>query len=69
MGALHGLAAETGWDPATADLLVGRSAGAVVGALTLAGARPWDALRRPAVSARIEDLKDLDGEDRSALNV
>jgi NTE family protein len=44
MGALHGLATETGWDPATADLLVGTSAGAVVGALTLAGARPWDAL-------------------------
>ena len=44
LGALHGLAAETGWDPATADLLVGTSAGAVVGALTLAGARPWDAL-------------------------
>jgi NTE family protein len=44
MGALHGLATETGWDPATADLLVGTSAGAVVGALTVAGVRPWDAL-------------------------
>jgi NTE family protein len=44
MGALHGLAVETGWDPATADLVAGTSAGAVVGALTLAGARPWDAL-------------------------
>lgn len=44
MGALHGLATETGWDPATADLVVGTSAGAVVGALTVAGARPWDAL-------------------------
>jgi NTE family protein len=44
MGALHGLAAETGWDPGSADLVVGTSAGAVVAALTLAGARPWDAL-------------------------
>lgn len=44
MGALHGLATETGWDPATADLVAGTSAGAVVAALTLAGARPWDAL-------------------------
>jgi NTE family protein len=44
MGALYGLAAETGWDPASADLLVGTSAGAVVGGLTLAGVRPWDAL-------------------------
>jgi len=44
MGALHGLAAEIGWDPGSADLVVGTSAGAVVAALTLAGARPWDAL-------------------------
>jgi len=44
MGALHGIVAETGWDPATADLLVGTSAGAVVAALTAAGARPWDVL-------------------------
>jgi NTE family protein len=44
MGALHGLTAETGWDPATADVLVGTSAGAVVAALTAAGAKPWEAL-------------------------
>src|SRR2546423_12747611 len=44
MGALHGLTVETGWDPATADLVVGTSAGAAVAALTLAGARPWEAL-------------------------
>jgi len=44
MGAMHGLAAETGWDPGAADLVVGTSAGAVVAALTVAGARPWDAL-------------------------
>jgi NTE family protein len=44
MGALHGLVAETGWDPATADLLVGTSAGAVVAALITAGARPWNVL-------------------------
>ena len=39
-GALHGLATETGRDPAAADLLVGTSAGAVVAALTMAGALP-----------------------------
>jgi NTE family protein len=44
MGALLGLASETGWDPTTADLVVGTSAGAVVGALTVAGVKPWDAL-------------------------
>jgi NTE family protein len=44
MGALHGLVTGTGWDPATADLLIGTSAGAIVGALTAGGARPWDVL-------------------------
>ncbi len=44
MGALNGLVLETGWDPASADVLVGTSAGAVVGSLALAGARPWEAL-------------------------
>jgi NTE family protein len=44
IGALHGLVGETGWDPASANLMVGTSAGAVVAALTLGGARPWDLL-------------------------
>jgi NTE family protein len=44
MGALHGLVAETGWDPADSELVVGTSAGAVVAALTASGAKPWDAL-------------------------
>jgi NTE family protein len=44
MGALHGLVGETGWDPASADLLIGTSAGAVVAALIAGGARPWDIL-------------------------
>src|SRR5207237_10688164 len=37
LGALYGLVAETGWDPATADLLIGTSAGAIVAALTACG--------------------------------
>lgn len=44
MGALRGLTAETGWDPRAADLVVGTSAGAVVAALTVGDARPWEAL-------------------------
>ena len=44
MGALNGLVAATGWDPADADLLVGTSSGAVVAALTASGAKPWNAL-------------------------
>ena len=43
LGALYGLVAETGWDPATADLLIGTSAGAIVAALTACGVSPWDA--------------------------
>lgn len=44
MGALNGLVAATGWDPADADLLVGTSSGAVVAALIAGGAKPWNAL-------------------------
>jgi NTE family protein len=40
-GALEALAAETGWDPATADFIVGTSAGAMMGALLAAGVPPW----------------------------
>ena len=40
-GGLDALASETGWDPATADVVVGTSAGAVVGSLCVAGIPPW----------------------------
>src|ERR1700716_1936231 len=40
-GGLHALASETGWDPATADHIVGTSAGAMMGALVAAGVPPW----------------------------
>ncbi|HEV3229674.1 MAG TPA: patatin-like phospholipase family protein [Solirubrobacteraceae bacterium] len=40
-GGLHALAGETGWDPATADYLVGTSAGAMLGALLACGVPPW----------------------------
>jgi len=55
IGALHGLVAETGWDPAAADLLLGTSAGAVVAALTAAGAAPWQA-REPGHHELLEAL-------------
>ncbi|MGZ4277531.1 MAG: patatin-like phospholipase family protein [Solirubrobacteraceae bacterium] len=41
VGALEALAAETGWDPGSADHIVGTSAGAMVGALCAAGVPPW----------------------------
>ncbi len=40
-GGLHALATETGWDPATADHVVGTSAGAMIGSLCAAGVPPW----------------------------
>jgi len=40
-GALDALAETTGWDPATADVAVGTSAGSVIGSLCVAGIPPW----------------------------
>ena len=41
VGALHAIASETGWDPGSADSIVGTSAGSVAGALLGCGAPPW----------------------------
>src|SRR3954453_13544770 len=40
-GGLHALATETGWDPASADYVVGTSAGAMMGSLLASGVPPW----------------------------
>jgi NTE family protein len=40
-GALATIAEELGWDPATADLIVGTSAGSMIGALLAGGVPPW----------------------------
>jgi NTE family protein len=40
-GALDALADSTGWDPASADIVVGTSAGSVIGSLCVAGIPPW----------------------------
>src|SRR3954452_1305123 len=40
-GGLHALATETGWDPASADYLVGTSAGSMMAALLAGGGPPW----------------------------
>lgn len=50
VGALAGLADATGWTPGPADLIVGTSAGAVVGAELRAGLHP-SALLQPGVGA------------------
>lgn len=41
VGALQALATETGWDPGSADYIVGTSAGAMIGALAASGVPPW----------------------------
>jgi NTE family protein len=41
VGALAALAEETGWDPGSADHVVGTSAGSMIGALLCAGVPPW----------------------------
>ena len=40
-GALAALTEATGWDPATADVIVGTSAGSMIGALLAGGVPPW----------------------------
>ncbi|MFI5121637.1 MAG: patatin-like phospholipase family protein [Vicinamibacteria bacterium] len=40
-GGLDALAEQTGWDPATADVVVGTSAGSVIASLCVAGIPPW----------------------------
>ncbi len=58
-GGLQALAAETGWDPASADYIVGTSASAMMGSLLAAGIPPWFMVAHSAG----EDFGDLAGAD------
>src|SRR3954447_2722616 len=40
-GGLEAIATETGWDPMSADRIVGTSAGSMMGALLASGVPPW----------------------------
>ncbi len=40
-GGLDAVAQQTGWDPASADVIVGTSAGSMIGALVASGLPPW----------------------------
>ena len=69
-GGLHALATETGWDPASADYVVGTSAGSMMGALLAAGVPPWFMVAHSA-GETFEGLTDAEGRpageaDRSA---
>src|SRR5919198_3761290 len=59
-GALHALADETGWDPASADCVIGTSAGAMIGALCASGVPPWFMVAHSA-GERFDGLVDAEG--------
>ena len=58
-GALDALATDTGWDPGSADRVVGTSAGAMIGGLLAAGVPPWFMVAHSAG----ERFRGLDGAD------
>src|SRR5438105_10898329 len=69
-GGLYALAQETGWDAATADYIVGTSAGSMIGSLAAVGVPPWFMVAHSAGEI-FDGLLDARGEpvahaDRSA---
>ena len=63
VGALDALAAETGWDPGSAERIVGTSAGSMIGALVACGVPPW----LMAAHSGGEDIEGvMDAERRAA---
>jgi NTE family protein len=69
-GGLEALARETGWDPGSADHVVGTSAGSMVGSLCAAGVPPWFMVAHSA-GETFDGLVDAEGRpaaqaDRSA---
>ncbi len=69
-GALHAIAAETGWDPGSSEYVVGTSAGSMIGALLACGVPPWYMVAHSA-GEEFAGLGDANGQpaseaDRSA---
>ena len=67
VGALHAIAAETGWDPGSADYVVGTSAGSMIGALLACGVPPWFMVAHSA-GEELGGLTDARGEPASAAD-
>jgi NTE family protein len=59
-GGLDALARHTGWDPASADYIVGTSAGSMMGSLCASGIPPWFMVAHSA-GETFEGLVDADG--------
>ena len=69
-GALDAIASESGWDPGTAEFIVGTSAGSMIGALLACGVPPWFMVAHSA-GETFDGVTDARGEaaanaDRSA---
>ena len=60
IGALEALASETGWDPSSADHIIGTSAGSVVGALVADGIAP-EYLAAYSSGRTLDEVEDVDG--------
>ena len=59
-GGLAAIADETGWDPGSAEYIVGTSAGSVIGSLVASGVPPWFMVAHSAGES-FEGLVDADG--------
>src|SRR5271166_3350617 len=66
-GALQAIAIETGWDPGSADYIVGTSAGAMIGALLASGVPPWFMVAYSS-GEEFGGLADADGEPASSAD-
>ena len=67
VGGLHALAEETGWDPGSADHIVGTSAGSMVGGLLASGVPPWFMVAHSAgETVEIDAAEDPTGSSRAA---
>jgi NTE family protein len=66
-GGLEALVRETGWDPASADVIVGTSAGSMIGSLIAAGLPPWFMVAH-SQGESFEGMVDAQGEPASAAD-
>src|SRR5947209_6914560 len=66
-GGLEALATATGWDPASADQIVGTSAGSMIGALVASGVPPWFMVAHSAGEI-FDGLAEADGRPAGDAN-